>query len=101
MLRLFKVMSIKNYRDIFEKKWNDNRGRCEVCGVPLSGKQPQLAHRIAKKKMWIAKYGAEVIDHEMNLALVCGLQCNSAVLIDMKDLPREELAEKIKTEINK
>jgi len=59
-------------------------GRCEVCGKPLYGIM-QGAHRIANNKANRAKYGAWVIDHPMNIAIVCGLKCNDACNIGMNE----------------
>ena len=57
----------------------------------------QLAHRIPKAKSYLKKYGKEVIHHKLNLATVCSLKCNDAVLLDPKTHPIEaqELIEKI------
>lgn len=55
--------------------------RCEVCGEPVTPWTMQLAHRIPKSKMNLRKYGKEVIHHDLNLAVTCSLQCNSAVII--------------------
>lgn len=90
---------IKNYDEIIHKKWKKQKGLCEVCSNPLFNGSPQLAHRISKSKWAVKKYGIEVIDHPDNLALVCSLRCNAAVLIDKKDVPCEELAKKIKDKL--
>lgn len=67
--------------------------RCEVCGRPILDGQPQLAHRIAKSKANLAKYGEAVIHHDLNLAMVCCLKCNDAVLVSKPDTVAELLAE--------
>ena len=54
---------------------------CEVCGEPLRAYTCQLAHRVAKSKMNVKKYGKEFIHSDTNTALVCGLKCNSSVLV--------------------
>lgn len=51
-------------------------GVCEVCGKPLT--QMQGAHRIANTKPNRAKYGDLVIDHTLNIAIVCSLACNQS-----------------------
>lgn len=56
-------------------------GKCEVCNEVIPFSQAQLAHRIPKSKMYIEKYGKEVIHHYANLALTCSLKCNSKVNI--------------------
>ena len=56
--------------------------RCEVCGGPLMRYgTPQLAHRVPKSKANLRKYGATRVHHERNLAPVCSLKCNSAVIV--------------------
>lgn len=53
--------------------------RCEVCGKSVRHYgTPQLAHRIARTKANIKRYGREVICHPSNLAPVCSLRCNDA-----------------------
>ena len=81
-------MAIQNYREIFLKKFMDNEGICEICNEPLSGRTPQLAHILEKSKHNIKKYGIKVIDHPLNLRLVCSLNCNLKVLIGKS---REEI----------
>ncbi len=53
-----------------------SNGVCEVCGTPLV--QMQGAHRIANTKANRAKYGSFVIDHPLNIAIVCSLACNQS-----------------------
>jgi hypothetical protein len=56
--------------------------RCEVCGGPLMRYgTPQLAHRVPKSKANLRKYGPARVHHERNLAPVCSLKCNSAVIV--------------------
>ena len=76
----------------------DRGCKCEVCGNPLHLGNLQLAHRIPKSKSYLKQYGKEVIHHPLNLATVCSLKCNDAVLLDPKTHPIEaqELIEKIK-----
>lgn len=74
------------------------RGRCEVCGKPISIYQMQMAHKIPSTKFYLKKYGEEVIHNDMNLVATCSLRCNDSVLLDPKTHPIEakELIEKIK-----
>ncbi len=51
-------------------------GVCEVCGKPLTNSTWQGAHRIANTKTNRAKWGNFVIDHPLNIAIVCSLACN-------------------------
>ena len=62
---------------------------CEVCGKPLHLGNLQIAHRIPKAKRYLKQYGKEVIHHPLNLATVCSLKCNDAVLLDPKTHPIE------------
>jgi len=75
--------------------------KCEVCGKHLDITNLQLAHRIPQTKGYLKRYGKEVLHHPMNLATVCSLKCNDAVLLDPKTHPIEarELIEKIKEEL--
>lgn len=55
---------------------------CVNCGRPIMRYgTPQLAHRVPKSRNNIAKYGKAAVHHPYNLASVCSLECNSAVLI--------------------
>jgi len=71
--------------------------KCEVCGKPLHLGNLQLAHRLPSTKGYLKMYGKEVIHNPLNLATVCSLKCNDAVLTDPKTHPIEaqELIEKI------
>ena len=51
-------------------------GICEVCGKALTASTWQGAHRIANTKPNRAKWGNFVIDHPLNIAIVCSLACN-------------------------
>ena len=51
-------------------------GVCEVCGKQLTNSNFQGAHRIANTKPNRAKWGNWIIDHPMNIAIVCSLACN-------------------------
>lgn len=75
-------------------------GRCEVCGASLT--HPQVAHRIPKFKRYLKRWGKAVIHHPLNLAVVCSLKCNSAVLLDPATHPieAEELIDKIMQNLN-
>ena len=60
--------------------------RCFVCKWPLLAPDahPQRAHRIPQAAWAYAKYGAAVIDHDLNMGAVCGRSvagsdCNSAM----------------------
>ncbi len=51
-------------------------GVCEVCGETLTNSTWQGAHRIANTKANRIKWGSWIIDHPMNIAIVCSLKCN-------------------------
>ena len=53
-------------------------GRCAICGKPLNTANAQAAHRIANTQANRRKWGALVIDHPLNVAMVCSLKCNDA-----------------------
>ena len=95
-------MTAKQKLESQEKKiqiYNARIATCEVCGKNIPFNDCQLAHRIPKTKMYLKKYGVEIIHHEMNLALVCGLRCNSAVNIGMNPIAVGELVNKIRQNI--
>lgn len=68
-------------------------GVCEVCGKVLTVMQG--AHRIANTKSNRAKFGSLVIDHPLNIAIVCSLKCNDACNIGYNPRKSLELAQKI------
>lgn len=68
-------------------------GVCEVCGKVLTVMQG--AHRIANTKSNRAKFGSLVIDHHLNIAIVCSLKCNDACNIGYNPRKSLELALKI------
>ena len=53
-----------------------SNGVCEVCGKALTNSNWQGAHRIANTKPNRIKWGSWIIDHPMNIAIVCSLKCN-------------------------
>lgn len=73
---------------------------CCVCGRPIRIGQPQLAHVIPQSKMYLKKYGDEIIHHSLNMKSTCGLECNGKVSINGKHKLIEELVKKIRKEIN-
>jgi hypothetical protein len=96
-------MTDRQKLDIAEKRlaiFEKSNWMCEICGKSLQSGQPQLAHRISQSKMNLRKYGEEVIHHAFNLAPVCSLKCNSAVLIDHKTEAREALIDRILADID-
>ena len=69
--------------------------RCVVCSRPAT----QLAHRIPQSRMYLRMYGPEVVHHPHNVASVCGLRCNAAVLIGNRPTEVFALVERIRAEI--
>jgi len=77
-------------------------GKCKVCGklLPLDGPigvRGEAAHRIAKAKWTLKRYGEEVIDDLRNLEWTCH-DHNSAVLITFNPVERERLVDEIRGE---
>ena len=71
--------------------------RCVVCGRPLRrAGTAQLAHRVPKTVANLRRYGARIIHHPRNLAPVCDLTCNAAVLIGNNPRARDALIEEIR-----
>lgn len=61
-----------------EQRWqamSSSGGTCEVCGAPFYNR-PQGAHRIANTLANRKKWGDSIIDHPLNIAIVCSLECN-------------------------
>lgn len=93
-------------QDILEMKIHmlaKQGGRCENCHRPLALSDCQLAHRIPQTKCNLKTYGQKVLHHEYNLAAVCSLQCNSAVLMSPATHPIEaaELITKIQMSLER
>lgn len=59
-----------------QKTLAESGGVCEICFKPLSDGQAQGAHRIANTEPNRNKWGSWVIDHPLNIAMVCSLNCN-------------------------
>jgi hypothetical protein len=51
-------------------------GVCEVCGKQLTNSTWQGAHRIANTEINRRHWGSWIIDHPLNIAIVCSLKCN-------------------------
>ena len=68
---------------------------CEVCGKTLTPGTWQGAHRIANTKPNRAKWGNFVIDHPLNIAIVCSLACNHVCNIGYNEGECLRLVQKI------
>ena len=67
---------------------------CVVCGEHL-GYVAQLAHRAAKTKARLDKFGEEVIHSPLNLVPVCSLKCNDRCNIGNRPLEANDLLQRI------
>lgn len=68
---------------------------CEICGKQLTPSTWQGAHRIANTKNNRVKWGALIMDHPLNIRIVCGLSCNQACNIGQNPGECLKLAEQI------
>jgi hypothetical protein len=85
-------MTLKERMDMIEQKTkmlNERGWKCEVCGKPLTLDGCQLAHKMPKSKRNLKIYGKGVIHHPLNMACVCSLKCNDAVLMNIATNPIE------------
>lgn len=71
-----------------------------MLNLPPRGLHLQLAHRIPKTKANLKKYGERIINHPINLVLVCSLRCNDSVLVGAaKPLTQRAIVEEIEKEL--
>jgi len=79
-----------------EKIFAEAGYECVRCGEPVA----QLAHRIAKTKTNIKKYGELVINHNFNLVPVCNNPaCNDSFNIGNNPRERDKLVMRITRDI--
>ena len=91
-------MTGKQKLEAQEKKiqiYNMRGAICEGCKKNIPFSEAQLAHRIPQTKMYLKKYGTNIIHHNKNLALVCSLDCNSSVNIGGNPMAIKKLVEDI------
>ena len=67
---------------------------CVVCRDALDS-TAQLAHRAAKTKARLDKFGEEVIHSPLNLVPVCSLKCNDRCNIGNRPLEANDLLQRI------
>ena len=82
--------------------YNSRCGICEVCKKVIPYNQAQLAHRIAKSKPNLKKYGEDVLSHPKNLALTCSDKfgrCNDSCNIGNNPGKVQELLSEIAEEL--
>lgn len=96
MTAIQKMEAEEKRQDIFDLA----DGLCKVCGEPVNRfGTAQLAHRIAKTKPNIKKYGNEIINHKNNLVPVCSLKCNASVNIGFNPVCVSKLVDNIQRNI--
>jgi hypothetical protein len=76
-------------------------GRCASCQETVIFSEMELAHKIAKTKSNVRKYGRTVIDHAMNKAVTHRGKCNDAQNIGFNTCAADALAFDINTELRK
>jgi len=79
-------------KDEYNKRLDIDFWLCAICGKPAT----QRAHRIANNTYNKKKY-KKLIDHNINIALACSLECNHALSINNKPLMCEKLTELLTT----
>jgi hypothetical protein len=85
-----------------QKIYVQRSGVCEVCGKLIKHSEAQLAHRIAKSKPNLRKYGEDVLSHPKNLALTCSDKfgrCNDSCNIGNNPGKVQELLSEIAEEL--
>ena len=88
------------YEETRIQVYNRAQGLCQVCGEPISYLDYQMAHMIPQNKMYLRKYGKEIIHHHLNFKATCGLACNSQASISNHPLAIQELVEQIREELS-
>ena len=76
-----------------------------MCGTyrPMQGPwgiRGQCAHRVARTKWAVKKYGEDCIDHPDNLAWTCPGKCNDMVLITFRPAQADELMASIRRKLD-
>lgn len=98
MTRKGLVGAADHIRSTRARKFLEQRGKCAVCGKLLTTEM-QLAHKIPQRKWCLREWGAEVIHHPRNMALVCSLECNARVQMNPESLGAAQLAASILQEL--
>ena len=78
-------------------------GKCKICGRERPLNWPleirgEAAHRVAKTRWTLKRWGEDVIDDPDNLEWTCA-EHNSAVLITYKPVEREALMQRIREKL--
>jgi len=74
-------------------------GICAYCGRPVDINSFTVAHRIARTKAMIYKYGRDVIEHPLNKATTHPGACNDLIQCTNRPVEREHLATLIRARI--
>lgn len=74
-------------------------GICQYCGRPVDINSFTVAHRIARSKWAVAKYGREIIEHPLNKACTHPGACNDLIQCTNRPVERENLVQVIKEAI--
>lgn len=74
-------------------------GICQYCGRPVDINSFTVAHRIARTKAMLKKYGREVIEHPLNKATTHPGVCNDLIQCTNKPVAREDLVQIIRARI--
>lgn len=89
---------LEKHEERIELYYRD-KGICRFCGFNVSIQSFQVAHIIANTVWARKKYGAEVIDHEMNKACTHHGKCNDLIQITNNPVEREILVANIKEKL--
>lgn len=80
-------MELKKRQIIFEQS-----GICGYCGKRINpGENYTIAHRLAKHKWRLEKYGDEVMNHRLNLVATHPGNCNDGVMVNIQKTEGKEL----------
>jgi hypothetical protein len=101
-------MSRKNeaVREMRERVFEEQGGRCGVCGLPVllvdypDPNRMELAHILPQRRWCLRRWGAEVIHHRTNLVGTHPAE-NGAVQLNPDGLEAERHAERIRETIRK
>jgi 5-methylcytosine-specific restriction endonuclease McrA len=77
-----------------------DHGLCAYCGRPVDINSFTVAHRIARTKAMLKKYGREVIEHPLNKATTHPGACNDLIQCTNRPVEREHLASLIRARID-
>lgn len=71
---------------------SEQSGICGHCGDRINPNEVfTIAHRIAKHKWRLQKYGSEVINHRLNLVATHPGDCNDGVMVNIGKTEGKEL----------